>query len=87
MTNNSVVQDVQVSLLDAAKPSSQGVRSLAGLALGAAAAAATEVVMGAVSHALKTGEKQVAQAQPAATKKVKAVVVEAVGPPKKRAVR
>lgn len=50
-----------------AKTAGEGVSSLAGEALGAAAAAAAGVVMEGVAKALGSGEKQLSAATPAAT--------------------
>jgi hypothetical protein len=52
MAKKSQVAETQATLVEAAKTSSEGVRTLAGEALGAAAAAATNVVMNRVAQVL-----------------------------------
>ena len=69
----------------AAKTSAEGVRTLTGEALGAAAAAAATVVMSGVARALNKGEATVADATPAVTETVKDTVTGAiVSKPRKR---
>jgi hypothetical protein len=84
MAKKSQVAKAQGTLIEAAKTSSEGVRTLAGEALGAAAAAAANVVMRRVAQVLGKGEETVANAAPSAQAAVQEAVVSAVGPPKKR---
>jgi hypothetical protein len=81
--------DVSASLLDAAKTSAEGVRTLTGEALGAAAAAAAGVVLEGVSRALGKGEATVSGATPAVTETVKDTVTGAIvkKPRKRRAAK
>jgi hypothetical protein len=84
MAKKSQVVEAQATLVEAAKTSSEGVRTLAGEALGAAAAAAANVVMNRVAQVLGKGEETVANAAPSAQTAVQEAVVSAVGPSKKR---
>lgn len=84
MAKKSQVAEAQATLVEAAKTSSEGVRTLAGEALGAAAAAAANVVMNRVAQVLGKGEQTVADAAPSAQTAVQEAVVSAVGPSKKR---
>ena len=84
MAKKSQVAEAQATLVEAAKTSSEGVRTLAGEALGAAAAAAANVVMNRVAQVLGKGEETVANAAPSAQTVVQEAVVSAVGPSKKR---
>jgi hypothetical protein len=84
MAKKSQVAKTQATLVEAAKTSSEGVRTLAGEALGAAAAAAANVVMNRVAQVLGKGEETVANAAPNAQTAVQEAVVSAVGPSKKR---
>ena len=78
------LEKAQTSLGDAAKTSSEGVRTLAGEALGAAAAAVAGVVMNRVAEVLGKGEQTVTDAAPAAQSTVEQVVVSAIGPSKEK---
>jgi hypothetical protein len=80
----SPVTKARATIVEAAKTSSEGVRTLAGEALGAAAAAAAGVVMNRVAQVLGKGEETVAEAAPSAQTTVQDAVVGAVGPSKTR---
>ena len=82
----SQLAEAQATIVEAAKTSSEGVRTLAGEALGAAAAAAASVVMNRVAQVLGKGKETVADAAPAAQTAVQDAVVSAVGPSKRRRV-
>ena len=84
MAKKSQVAEAQATLVQAAKTSSEGVRTLAGEALGAAAAAAANVVMNRVAQVLGKGGETVSNAAPVAQTAVQEAVVSAVGPSKKR---
>ena len=86
MQKKRPLEEVQSSLVDAAKTSTEGVRTLAGEALGAAAAAAAGVVMNRVAQVLGKGEQTVAHTAPAAQNTVQQAVVSAVGPSKEKRV-
>lgn len=88
MAKKSVMTDAKDSLLDAAKTGAEGVKSVAGEALGAAAVAAVGVVLDRVTSALGTGEQQLAAATPAAKEAARKVVTKPFGKPviKKKAV-
>ena len=85
MTKAPKTNEMPASLLDAAKTSAEGVRTLTGEALGAAAAAAATVVMSGVAKALNKGEATVTDATPAVTETVKDTVTGViVSKPRKR---
>jgi hypothetical protein len=86
MQKKGPLEEVQTSLVDAAKTSTEGVRTLAGEALGAAAAAAAGVVMNRVAQVLGKGEQTVTDTAPAAQNTVQQAVVSAVGPSKEKRV-
>ena len=84
MAKQSQVAGAQATLVEAAKTSSEGVRTLAGEALGAAAAAAANIVLNRVAQVLGKGEETVATAAPSLQTAAQEAVVSAVGPSKKR---
>src|SRR3954469_13327620 len=84
MAKRSQVAEAQATLVEAAKASSEGVRTLAGEALGAAAGAAANVVMNRVAQVLGEGGQTVANAAPGTQTAFQEAVVSVVGPSKKR---
>ena len=66
MTKKTLLAETKDSMVDAAQAGFEGVREVAGEALGAAAAAATAVVFERAVGALAAGERQIQAAAPAA---------------------
>src|SRR5215213_2770129 len=64
MTKKSLVKDAKNTLTDAAKVGAEGVKMVGSEALGAAAAAAAEVVLKRASQALGAGQQKVEEAIP-----------------------
>jgi hypothetical protein len=70
MAKKSIVTETKDAVVDATRSGAQGVKSVASEAVGAAAAAATSVVLDRISIALDTGAKKVKTVKPTATKAV-----------------
>ncbi|MEA2544251.1 MAG: hypothetical protein QOH35_5617 [Acidobacteriaceae bacterium] len=83
-TKKRRITEAQTTLVDAAKTSSEGVRTLAGEALGAAAAAAAGVVMKRVAQVLRKGDETIGDVAPDTQTALQSAVVSAVGPSAKR---
>ncbi|MDT7811098.1 MAG: hypothetical protein QOJ42_1014 [Acidobacteriaceae bacterium] len=83
-TKKRRITEAQTTLVDAAKTSSEGARTLAGEALGAAAAAAAGVVMKRVAQVLRKGDETIGDVAPDTQTALQSSVVSAVGPSAKR---
>jgi hypothetical protein len=84
MVKKSMVIEARDTIVDAAKASAEGVKAVAGDALGAAAVAAAGVVLQRASDALQAKGKELADARPKAQQEIKETVVEAVKPVKRK---
>jgi hypothetical protein len=78
-----MVSGAKASIVGAAKTGAKEAKLVAGEALGAAAAAATEVVLSHVANALSTGEKKIGAAKPRVTQSARATVSAPFGKSKK----
>ena len=74
MAKKSMMTDAKETIVDAAKTGAEGAKVVAGEALGAAAAAAAQVVLTHMASALATGEKKLDAAKPAATEAARMAV-------------
>lgn len=67
MAKNSIMTDAKDTMVEAAKSGAEGMKTVAGEALGAAAVAAAGVVLDHVSKALSAGAQEVEANKPAMT--------------------
>ena len=74
MAKFSMMTDAKETIVDAAKAGAEGVKTVAGEALGAAAAAAAGVVLEHMSNALAAGDAKIQEATPAATEAARQAV-------------
>jgi hypothetical protein len=79
MAKNSIMTDAKDTMVEAAKSSAEGMKTVAGEALGAAAVAAAGVVLDHVSKALNQGAQQVETSKPATEQAVSDAAVSFVG--------
>lgn len=88
MAKNSIMTDAKDTMVEAAKSGAEGMKTVAGEALGAAAVAAAGVVLDHVSKALSQGSQQVETSKPAAERAVSDAAVSFVsGPPARKKAR
>lgn len=85
MAKDSIMTDAKDTMVEAAKSGAEGMKTVAGEALGAAAVAAAGVVLDHVSKALSQGAQQVETSKPAAEQAVSDAAVSFVsGPPARK---
>ena len=85
MAKKSMMTDAKETIVDAAKTGAEGAKVVAGEALGAAAAAAAQVVLTHMANALATGEKKLDAEKPAATEAARMAVAAPFKPASKKA--
>src|SRR5688500_3864313 len=86
MAKNSIMTDAKDTMVEAAKSGAEGMKTVAGEALGAAAVAAAGVVLDHVSKALNQGAQDVEANKPAMTQAASdAVNFAGTAPPRKTA--
>ncbi|MDB5601316.1 MAG: hypothetical protein JWN71_3360 [Xanthobacteraceae bacterium] len=87
MAKDSMVTDAKNTVVEAAKAGAEGMKTVAGEALGAAAVAAAGVMLDHVSKALSQGADKVETSRPAAERAVSdaAVSFAGAGPARKKA--
>lgn len=82
MAKNSIMTDAKDTMVEAAKSGAEGMKTVAGEALGAAAVAAAGVVLDHMSKALSQGAQQIETSKPATEQAVSDAAVSFVsGPP------